>query len=641
MTKKNKKNGLFHDSVSRTKSSSPPREPAPFVSSDDLLEAARQMFVCREELSNSDARHSPGDETHEAAIAKEATWTKQWHRSLQMSPKSIRVVSECARHRLNRAEKEILVVLILERLSLIGLGNRTCGDVIRLLDIRRGRTVDTLRYMSEYGRLFRSGLIYYDDPDDDISERSLVVDPSLVDSILSESNCARAGWQVNTEEELYDHLGRLTYALSKRSDAMEGVSKGYGTQAEVYKLSRKVGRLFTGFSQTIDLHPEWRINNLLKREKSKLFSIWSWPILLALTGKELGHLEPDNDLFKGAGLARTLCNSPNELKFHMKHLKPGQPLVEEGMIQPCGGQDNFVDDDEHALAEVEFELTEKSLGLLGIGKRLKKRSSDIEIREARVRMDQLVLTEKVRSALAMAAAQTRNADVLVGDWGLEDVIPYGRSVALMFAGPPGTGKTACAEALAAELGKPLLVADYSKIQNCFVGQTEKNIVKIFRQAKANDALLFWDEADAMFFDRDAAMRSWEVRDVNVLLQELERFDGVCVLATNRKTSLDKALERRIGIRVEFDRPDLAMRHRIWEKLLPAKMPLAHDVDLEKLSEEELSGGEIKNAVLNAARIALVRGTKGPVTQADFEKAIRMDGESRWGRIDGQVAGFVN
>ncbi len=162
-----------------------------------------------------------------------------------------------------------------------------------------------------------------------------------------------------------------------------------------------------------------------------------------------------------------------------------------------------------------------------------------------------------------------------------------------------------------------------------MGQTEKNIVRVFREAKNQDAVLFWDEADAMFYDRDSARYNWEVRDVNVLLQQLEHFEGVCILATNRKITLDKALERRIALKIEFDRPGRNERRQIWKKLLPQKLPLARDMNLDQLSEANLAGGEIKNVVLNAARLALQRGKCGPVTLQDFQAAIEMETKNRW------------
>jgi ATP-dependent 26S proteasome regulatory subunit len=144
----------------------------------------------------------------------------------------------------------------------------------------------------------------------------------------------------------------------------------------------------------------------------------------------------------------------------------------------------------------------------------------------------------------------------------------------------------------------------------------------------------------MFGDRDASHYKWEARDVNVLLQELERFEGVCILATNRKIVLDRALERRISLKVEFERPDRRQRQRIWRKMFPKKMPLAPDVDLERLSEHDLVGGEIKNVVLNAARLAVQRGDRESVTMQDFQKALLIEKKGRWNKRNGKRIGFI-
>ena len=256
------------------------------------------------------------------------------------------------------------------------------------------------------------------------------------------------------------------------------------------------------------------------------------------------------------------------------------------------------------ISETEFELTSHAIQRLGIEKSKERRDGQFPVRKPVVGMKQLVLSSAVRQALDMAPVHARYGHRLIDDWGLGDTISYGRSIVLMFSGPPGVGKTATAEALAHELGKSILVADYSKIQNCFVGQTEKNIVRVFREAKDQDAVLFWDEADAMFYDRDSASRNWEVRDVNVLLQQVEGFAGICILATNRKVTLDKALQRRITVKVEFNRPDRGERRRIWEKLLPRKLPLARDVDPDSLCQTDLSGGEIKNVVFECRPVGL-------------------------------------
>jgi SpoVK/Ycf46/Vps4 family AAA+-type ATPase len=213
-------------------------------------------------------------------------------------------------------------------------------------------------------------------------------------------------------------------------------------------------------------------------------------------------------------------------------------------------------------------------------------------------------------------------------------------VTALFAGPPGVGKTLAAEAIAAELGRPILTVTYAQIQNKWVGETEKNIVRVFREAAETAAVLFWDEADAMFYDRDSADRNWEVRDVNVLLQELERFEGVCILATNRKASLDRALERRISLKIEFERPDAELRRKIWRRLIPARLPIAEDVDFDAFAQRDLTGGEIKNIVLNASRLAMVRSPSDRVTNADFERAIEMETNGRWGSNRRRRLGFT-
>ena len=301
----------------------------------------------------------------------------------------------------------------------------------------------------------------------------------------------------------------------------------------------------------------------------------------------------------------------------------------------------MLSDNPAEIAETEFELTPRVVEALGLAKTVRRRKrGSYEPHEPKVRMNQLALAEEVRRAINLAVAHAKNEKILAQKWGLAEIIPYGRSVTLLFAGPPGTGKSATAEALAHELGRRILVVNYAEIMNCYVGQTEKNIVRAFNEARAGNAVLFWDEADGMFYDRDSATRNWEVRDVNVLLQELERFEGVCILATNRKITLDKALERRITVKVEFERPNQETRRQIWEKLIPKAMPLAKDVNFDELSRSDLSGGEIKNVVLNAARIALERHAKGPICRDDFRRAVEMETQGRWNDGNREPIGFA-
>ena len=143
----------------------------------------------------------------------------------------------------------------------------------------------------------------------------------------------------------------------------------------------------------------------------------------------------------------------------------------------------------------------------------------------------------------------------------------------------------------------------------------------------------------MVYSRDAGNRSWENRQVNMLLQELERFEGLCIMATNRKLALDEALERRMAVKIDFERPGADLRRQIWRKLVPPSMPIGPDVNFDRLAEADLSGGEIRNVVVNAARIALTRDRRGPLTMADFERAVVKELNGRFNRERLRPIGF--
>ena len=216
----------------------------------------------------------------------------------------------------------------------------------------------------------------------------------------------------------------------------------------------------------------------------------------------------------------------------------------------------------------------------------------------------VVMGKKTREAIEDALVEIRN-----------------KGLSLLFAGPPGTGKTMTAEAIARVLKKPLMIVNYSQLENMWVGETEKNIEAVFQEAVKNDAVLFFDEADAVFHRRGMTLAPWTNRDVNVLLNHLENFSGVSILATNLARVMDRALDRRIDIAVEFEIPDVEMRREIWRKLVPKEAPLAKDVDFEALSKKYvLSGGSILNVVRQAMRTALKRGKRHRITHDDFVKA---------------------
>jgi hypothetical protein len=389
----------------------------------------------------------------------------------------------------------------------------------------------------------------------------------------------------------------------------------------------------------LSTHPDWTLGTFLSQENS--LAICEKRVLVILIGRELGQLERVDYACTAEGLSR--CVS---LESHQETVgdifRPDANLVRLGLIQPCEGRSALISSGDDELSEIQFELTQASLDTLKLKRRASRcpKHDSSNLRMGRLNLSQLVLSDSVHSALQMALSQVRHRGVLMDQWGLANVFPYGRGVTVLLSGPPGTGKTAISEALAKELGQPLLVAGYARIQNCFVGQTEKNISRTFNEARLNKAVLFWDEADAMFFDRDSASHTWEVRDINVLLQELEKFDGVCLLATNRKVTLDKALERRISLKIEVERPNRDMRLKLWHRLVPASLPLAPDVCLNALAAADLSGGEIKNVILNAARMTLCRNPNDQVTMADFERAIELELKGMWSEIRQGPVGFT-
>jgi len=241
----------------------------------------------------------------------------------------------------------------------------------------------------------------------------------------------------------------------------------------------------------------------------------------------------------------------------------------------------------------------------------------------------VVLPPQTRRALEQALAQVRNHSLIFHRWGLGERHASGRGLAFNFAGPPGTGKTLCAEAIAHALGIKLLVVDYAEAESMWFGQTPKNIVAIFRAAVEQNAVLLFDEADAIATRRSTGAILPHDREsnltINVLFRELEAFNGIVIFATNLAANFDPAFERRIRTHVLFEMPGVEERAQIWQlQIHPKKTPLAPDVDFQRLAEQYVvSGGDIKNAVIKAAAAAAAE--PGPdlgkrICQRHFERA---------------------
>jgi SpoVK/Ycf46/Vps4 family AAA+-type ATPase len=223
--------------------------------------------------------------------------------------------------------------------------------------------------------------------------------------------------------------------------------------------------------------------------------------------------------------------------------------------------------------------------------------------------DDVILPPATRRALDTALAQVTQHDLIFNRWGLGERHPTGLALAFNFAGPPGTGKTICAEAIAHSLGRRLLLVRYAELESLWMGETPKNVAAIFRTARDERAVLLFDEADAIAARRSTSVDHGFQREsntvVSVLLQELEWYNGVVIFATNLAANFDPAFERRIRTHVLFEMPGETDRAQIWRvQLHPARTPLAADVDFEALARRyEVSGGDIRNAVLKAALAA--------------------------------------
>jgi ATP-dependent 26S proteasome regulatory subunit len=201
--------------------------------------------------------------------------------------------------------------------------------------------------------------------------------------------------------------------------------------------------------------------------------------------------------------------------------------------------------------------------------------------------------------------------VVYDQWGFDRKLSLGKGLNILFAGPPGTGKTMAAEIIAGELALDLYKIDLSSVVSKYIGETEKNLARIFSEAETSNAILFFDEADALFGKRS------EVRDshdryanieVGYLLQRMEEYEGVVILATNFRKNMDEAFVRRVHFTVEFPFPDEADRRRIWETIWPKEAPRNADVDLEHVARSfEIAGGNIRNIALGAAFLAAENG----------------------------------
>jgi hypothetical protein len=228
--------------------------------------------------------------------------------------------------------------------------------------------------------------------------------------------------------------------------------------------------------------------------------------------------------------------------------------------------------------------------------------------ETTQRWDDLVLPEDTLDPIRALCARVRHGHLVHERWGFGAKLPRGLGTAALFSGPPGTGKTMVAGLVARELDLELYQIDLSKIVSKWIGETEKQLAKVFDAAEAGHALLLFDEADALFARRTEVRGSndrYANLEVNYLLQRIETFGGVAILTTNLAGGIDPALKRRLAAHVVFHAPEHAERAALWERSLAAGAPRGEDVDFHELAGDfpDMTGANIRNAVLAAAFLA--------------------------------------
>lgn len=223
----------------------------------------------------------------------------------------------------------------------------------------------------------------------------------------------------------------------------------------------------------------------------------------------------------------------------------------------------------------------------------------------------LILPADQMAILRELVSTVRGRPVVLEQWGVGKKLASSAAVTALFAGDPGTGKTMAAEVIAAELNLDLFKIDLSSLVSKYIGETEKNLERIFSEAESSNAILFFDEADSIFGKRsevkDAHDRYANI-EVSYLLQRMESYDGVTILATNLRSNLDEAFTRRLQFIVDFPFPDQDYRLRIWQTLFPPDVPHTPDLDFTLLARRfKLAGGNIRNIIISASYLAASNG----------------------------------
>lgn len=298
---------------------------------------------------------------------------------------------------------------------------------------------------------------------------------------------------------------------------------------------------------------------------------------------------------------------------------------------PIGSIFEIVHDTAESLQSTNAETTLQSHHILTeIRKSFRHQLGSLaEITVSDVPLSGVVLPDEAKAQVNEILEYAKNLHNVLDTWGFRQRSPYGNALSVLFAGPPGTGKTLLACAMANELGKVLYRVDLSRIVDKYIGETEKNLGKIFDEAAKAQAIILFDEADSLFAKRTEVKSSndrYANLEINYLLQKLESYNGITILTTNLSKSIDEAFRRRLRFIIDFPMPDIPSRIALWKRMMPPNAPLSDDIRWSWLARTfEMSGGYIRNAVLKAA-IAASAANK-PISMEHLSKAAAAEARS--------------
>lgn len=303
-------------------------------------------------------------------------------------------------------------------------------------------------------------------------------------------------------------------------------------------------------------------------------------------------------------------------------LEPTSPVVKQNVVSLADGEPNEPYWSGALLVGPEL------LSLATTGQAYRPRFGSAfpaELLETRLEWSDLVLVEHLARELEEMATWMEHEQTIMQDWGMAKTLKPGYRA--LFYGPPGTGKSLCATLLGKRAGLPVYRVDLSRIVSKYIGETEKNLSRLFDEAEHKNWILFFDEADALFGKRTAtkgANDRYANQEVAYLLQRIESYNGLVILATNLKGNIDEAFSRRFQSMLFFALPEPEQRELLWRQAFGPGLPLAEDVDPAALAQEfELSGGAMINVVRYCA-VAVLRDGRSAVAAADLRAGIRRE-----------------